>query len=64
MTSPAGKKRITVGARALGINYSQLINGLTKADIRLDRKQLSELAINQPAAFADIVAKAKAALAA
>jgi large subunit ribosomal protein L20 len=57
-------KRITIAARANGINYSQLMNGLMKADIRLDRKQLSELAIHQPAAFADVVAKAKAALAA
>jgi large subunit ribosomal protein L20 len=57
-------KRITIAVRAQGINYSQFINGLTKADIRLDRKQLSELAINQPAAFAEVVSKVKAALAA
>jgi large subunit ribosomal protein L20 len=57
--------RISIACRALGENgmpYSRLIAGLQKADIRLDRKQLSELAIHQPAAFADIVAKAKAAL--
>ena len=54
--------RISIACRALGENglpYSRLIAGLQKADIRLDR---SELAIHQPAAFADIVAKAKAAL--
>ena len=58
-------KRISIASRALGeqgLNYSRLIAGLQKADIRLDRKQLSELAIHQPAAFADVVAKAKAAL--
>ena len=57
--------RISIACRALGENglpYSRLIAGLQKADIRLDRKQLSELAIHQPAAFADVVAKAKAAL--
>jgi len=57
--------RISIACRALGENglpYSRFIAGLQKADIRLDRKQLSELAIHQPAAFADIVAKAKAAL--
>lgn len=57
-------KRISIECRKLGINYSRLIAGLEKADIRLDRKQLSELAINQPAAFAEVVAKAKAAIAA
>jgi large subunit ribosomal protein L20 len=58
--------RISIACRNLGengLNYSRLIAGLQKADIRLDRKQLSELAIHQPAAFADVVAKAKAALA-
>ena len=57
-------KRISIACRQLGINYSRLIAGLERADIRLDRKQLSELAINQPAAFAEVVAKAKASLAA
>ena len=59
--------RISIACRALGeqgMPYSRLIAGLQKADIRLDRKQLSELAIHQPAAFADVVSKAKAALAA
>jgi large subunit ribosomal protein L20 len=56
--------RISIACRALGdkgMPYSRLIAGLQKADIRLDRKQLSELAIHQPAAFADVVAKAKTA---
>ena len=42
----------------------ELISGLQKADIRLDRKQLSELAIHQPEAFKDVIERAKAALAA
>lgn len=57
-------KRISIECRKLGITYSRLIAALEKADIRLDRKQLSELAINQPAAFAEVVAKAKAVVAA
>ncbi len=55
-------KRISIATRELGINYSRLIAGLQKADIRLDRKQLSELAIHQPEAFVDVVNQAKAAL--
>ncbi len=54
--------RINIASRPLGVTYSRLIAGLAKADIRIDRRQLSELAIHQPAAFADIVNKAKAAL--
>lgn len=57
-------KRLSNAVRAQGINYSRFILGLSKADIRLDRKQLSELAINQPEAFTMIVEKAKSALAA
>ena len=45
------------------INYSRFMNGLKKADIALNRKMLSEIAINDPAAFAELVAKAKSALA-
>ena len=55
--------RINIASRALGLPYSRLIAGLLKADIRLDRKQLSELAVNQPEAFADIVKKVQAVLA-
>jgi large subunit ribosomal protein L20 len=60
-------RRISIAARGLGeagVPYSRLIAGLQLADIRLDRKQLSELAIHQPAAFADVVKQAKAALSA
>jgi len=54
--------RLNIASRAQGLPYSRLIAGLQKADIRLDRKQLSELAIHQPEAFAQIVSQAKAAL--
>ena len=53
-------KRISIACREQGITYSRLIAALQKLDIRLDRKQLSELAIHQPAAFAEICTKAKA----
>ena len=47
-----------------GMTYSVFINGLSKSGITVDRKVLSDLAINEPAAFQAIVEKAKAALAA
>lgn len=55
--------RINIASREQGLSYSRLIAGLAKADIRLDRRQLSELAIHQPVAFAQVVEQAKAALA-
>lgn len=55
--------RINAACRLNGLSYSRFINGLSKAGIELDRKILADLAMNQPAAFADIAAKAKAALA-
>ena len=54
--------RINAGCRLNGINYSRFINGLKKANIELDRKILADLAMNEPAVFAQIVEKAKAAL--
>lgn len=53
--------RINAACRPLGINYSRLMAGLKAADIQLDRKQLSELAIHQPEAFKAVVEQAKAA---
>ena len=55
--------RINAGARENGISYSRLINGLQKANIIIDRKVLSDLAISDKSAFAQLVEKAKAALA-
>jgi len=56
--------RINAAARELGLRYGELINGLTKANIELDRKTLSEMAIHDPEAFATVVEEAKKALAA
>lgn len=55
--------RINAAARANGITYSRFIEGLTKANIKLNRKSLSEIAIADPAAFTALVEKAKASLA-
>ena len=54
--------RISAAAKLNGTNYSTLMNGLKKAGITLNRKMLSEIAINDPAGFTAIVEKAKAAL--
>ena len=48
--------RINAGARAEGTTYSRLIAGLKTKKVGLDRKVLSELAVNEPAAFKAIVA--------
>ena len=54
--------RINAAARANGISYSQLINGLNKAGVVINRKMLSEVAINDPAGFTALVEQAKKAL--
>ena len=54
--------RISAAAKLNGMNYSTFMNGLKKADITLNRKMLSEIAINDAAGFTAIVEKAKAAL--
>lgn len=54
--------RISAAAKMNGINYSRFMNGLKKANIDMNRKMLSEIAINDPAAFTSLVEKAKAAL--
>ena len=54
--------RISAATEARGMRYSQFINGLLKAKIELNRKALSEIAIADPAAFDQIMAKAKGAL--
>ncbi len=55
--------RINAQARVEGISYSQLIAGLKKAEIELDRKVLADLAVHDKLAFGQIVEKAKSALA-
>lgn len=51
--------RINAAARQNGTTYGKLISGLKAANIELDRKVLSELAVNEPAAFAAIVKSTK-----
>jgi large subunit ribosomal protein L20 len=56
--------RINAAARERGLRYSELISGLSKAGIELDRKSLSEMAIYDPGGFDAVVAQVKAALSA
>ncbi|MBI2683077.1 MAG: 50S ribosomal protein L20 [Acidobacteriales bacterium] len=54
--------RINAAAKQNGLSYSQFISGLKKGGIELDRKVLSDIATKDAAAFASLVAQAKAAL--
>ena len=54
--------RINAGCKANGMNYSTFMNGLKKANIAINRKMLAELAVNDKAAFAQLVETAKKAL--
>ena len=54
--------RISAACKLNGMNYSTFINGLKKANITLNRKMLSEIAINDAAGFTALTEKAKAAL--
>ena len=54
--------RINAAARMNGISYSELIHGLALAEVDINRKVLSELAVSEPEAFAEIVSKAKDAI--
>jgi large subunit ribosomal protein L20 len=51
--------RINAAARMNDTTYSRLINGLKKANITIDRKILSELAVNEPKAFEAVVKAAQ-----
>lgn len=53
--------RISAACKMNGMNYSTFMNGLKKANITLNRKMLSEIAINDPQGFAKLVETAKAA---
>ena len=55
--------RINAGAKMNGMNYSTFMNGLKKSGIAINRKMLAELAVNDKAAFAQLVETAKKALA-
>ena len=55
-------QRINAGSRANGLTYNRFIQGLGLAGIEVDRRMLAELAVNEPTAFATLVAEAKKAL--
>jgi large subunit ribosomal protein L20 len=55
-------QRLNAAVREHGLTYSRFIDGLAKAGIAVDRKVLADLAMHEPAAFAAVVEKAKAAL--
>ena len=54
--------RISAACKLNGTNYSKFMNGLKKADINMNRKMLSEIAISDPEAFKALVEKATSAL--
>ena len=53
--------RISAGCKMNGMNYSTFMNGLKKAGVSINRKMLAELAVNDKAAFAQLVELAKKA---
>lgn len=55
--------RINAASRSHGVTYSRFMSGLKKANIEIDRKVLSDMAIHDPAGFSSIVDKVKAQLA-
>ena len=54
-------QRINAAARQNGTSYSKLVNGLNAAGVQVDRKILSEMAVNDPEAFSKLVEKAESA---
>ena len=54
--------RINAGARQNGLSYSKFMNGLKRANLEINRKVLSEMAINHPEDFAKLVSVAKGQL--
>jgi len=56
--------RINAAARMYGLSYSRFMNGLLKANIKLDRKALADLAVHDLPAFGQVAEQAKRALAA
>jgi large subunit ribosomal protein L20 len=55
--------RINAGARSHGLSYNQLMHGLRRAEVDLDRKVLADIAVNDPQAFEALATVAKSALA-
>ena len=54
--------RINAAARVHGMSYSKLVHGLTLADVEIDRKQLADLSVREPEAFAEVARVASEAL--
>ena len=54
--------RINAAARVYGLSYSKFINGLNKANVKIDRKMLADLAVNEPDAFRSLAETAKSSL--
>ena len=54
-------QRINAAARQNGTSYSKLVNGLNAAGVQVDRKILSDMAVNDPEAFSKLVEKAESA---
>ncbi len=55
-------QRINAAAREHGLSYSKMINGLSRAEVEVDRKMLADLAVYDQAGFGKLVEVAKAAL--
>jgi large subunit ribosomal protein L20 len=51
--------RINAAARLNGLSYSRLLGGLKRADVRLNRKMLAQLAVVDPASFSSVVGAAQ-----
>jgi len=51
--------RVNAASRAQGLKYNQFINGLKKSGVAINRKMLAEMAVKDPAAFANLVSVAK-----
>ena len=52
-------QRVNAASRIQGLTYSQLINGLKKAGVEINRKMLAEMAVREPEAFDNLVTIAK-----
>jgi len=51
--------RVNAASRAQGLTYSQLIDGLNKAGVAINRKMLADMAVREPQSFAGLVAVAR-----
>ncbi len=55
-------QRINAASREHGMTYAQFMHGLARAEVRVDRKVLADIAVREPAAFKTLVEKARSAL--